>query len=197
MNKEQTQKLEQAIRAVKSGDQSRYCDVVDAMLPAVRTFVVARSLPGMDVDEIVQKVFIAAYKELGDYRASSDFRAWIVTLARYETMTEATRLRRQLDYHTRYIPVAIATQMEKRIVNEQSEDERLLLLRSCLEQISEKGKELLRRRYEDDLAMTEIADRVNRTAGAVRKELCLLRKRLHECIKQKLAVVDGSEGGEL
>lgn len=196
MNPDVIAQVESSVQALKEGDQSRYCEIVEAMLPAVRSFVVSKSLPGMDADEIVQRSFIEAYKNIGEYQAGTDFRAWIVTIARYQTMREATRLRRQADYHTRFVPVAIATQLEKRLAAEQTEDDRLLYLRECLSQLSSSARELLRRRYEDDLSMNDIADALNRTSGAVRKELCVLRKKLQECVERKLALVSESPGGQ-
>ena len=107
------EEFEQYVASVKAGDKSGFRRIVEVMLPILRPYVAARSLPGTDVDEIVQRVFIEAYKSIGEYRAGTDFKAWMITLARYQTMMEATRLRRQADYHSRFVPVAIARQMEK------------------------------------------------------------------------------------
>lgn len=179
--------VEACVESVKAGDTYGYRRIVEIMLPVLRAYVAARSLPGMDVDEIVQRVFVEAYKSIGEYREDTDFRAWLVTIARYQAMMEATRLRRQADYHSRFVPIAIAQQIEKRLANDDTEDERLPYLRECLRQVKESSRELIRHRYEEGLSMDEIAAAVNRTAGAVRKELCLIRKQLHECIERKLA----------
>ena len=180
--------IEECIRSVKDGDTSGFRDIVETMLPILRAYVAARSLPGMDVDEIVQQVFIEAYKSIGQYREGTDFRAWLVTIARYQTMMEATRLRRQADYLSRFAPVAIIRQMEKRLAEDEADDDRLLYLRECLEQVKASSRELIRRRYEDDLSMNDIAIALKRTAGAIRKELCLVRKQLHECVQRKMSL---------
>ena len=188
MDADLLKQVERSVRAVKAGQRSSYRHVVEIMLPIVRAFVAARSLPGMDVDDIVQRVFVEAYKSIGEYRAGTDFRAWLITIARYQAMMEATRLRRQADYHSRFVPMAIARQMERRLADDDAEDQRLPYLRECLGQVKASSRELIRHRYEKDLSMKEIAAAVKRTAGAVRKELCLIRKQLHECIEQKLAL---------
>ena len=110
-------------------------------------------------------------------------------------MMESTRLRRQADYHSRFVPVAVAQQMERRLLEEEHQDRRLPHLRECLSKIKESARELVRRRYEDDLSMNEIAAQLNRTAGAIRKELCLVRQQLHECVERKLALEESSSGG--
>lgn len=188
MEPELLKEVESCVQSVKAGAKNHYRRIVEIMLPILRAYVAARSFPAMDVDEIVQQTFIEAYKSIGGYREGTDFRAWLVTIARYQTMMEATRLRRQADYHSRFVPAAIARQMEKRLADEESEDDRLSYLRECLEQVKDSSRELIRHRYEDDLSMIDIAAAVKRTAGAVRKELCMVRKQLHECIERKLSL---------
>ena len=109
-------------------------------------------------------------------------------------MMEATRLRRQADYHSRFVPIAIARQLEERLASENdTEAERLDHLRQCLEQVNDSSRELIRQRYEENLSMKDIGLAVNRTAGAIRKQLCLIRRQLHECIERKMTL-DGTSG---
>ncbi len=186
MEPELQQEIERSIQSVKAGDRTGYRRIVEIMLPILRAYVAARSLPGMDVDDILQRVFIEAYKSLGRYREGTDFRGWLITIARYQTLMEATRLRRQADYHSRFIPVAIARQMEQRLSDDDTADDRLMHLRQCLEQVKDSSRELLRRRYEESLSMKQIAAALSRSAGAVRKELCVVRRQLHDCIQRKM-----------
>ncbi|MCR9117440.1 MAG: sigma-70 family RNA polymerase sigma factor [bacterium] len=180
--------FERRIQAVKDGDNDAYRQIVQKMLPILRSFVASRSFPGMDVDDIVQRVFIEAYKSIGEYRQGTDFRAWMVTIARYQIMMDATRMRRQADYHSQFVPVAVAREMERRLADDETEDKRLPHMRTCLEQVRDSSRELLKFRYEEGLSMNQIATVLKRTTGAVRKELCVIRKRLHECIERKLAL---------
>ncbi len=189
------QQLEQHIEAVKGGKRAQFRPIVEAMLPVLRSYVVARSLPGIDVDEIIQRVFVETYKRIGEYRSGTQFRAWLITIARYQLLMEATRLRRQADYHSRFVPVAIARQMEQRLADDDSEDQRLPYLRECLDEIQGTSRELIRHRYEADLSMNDIAAITQRTNGAIRKQLCLIRKRLHECIDAKMNAQNGFVGG--
>lgn len=184
------QDLNDAAESVKSGDKSAYRRIVEQMLPILRAYVISKSMPGMDVDDIVQRTFIEAYQSIGQFKKGTDFRAWLVTIARYQTLSEATRLKRQADYHSRFLPVEISRQMEKRLAEDQFEDHRLPFLQECLKNVRKSSRELVRRRYEEDLSMNQIADVMKRTSGAVRKELCLIRKQLHECVERKLALDD-------
>jgi RNA polymerase sigma factor (sigma-70 family) len=62
-------------------------------------------------------------------------------------------------------------------------------LQDCLTTVSDSNRQLLKARYEDGFDIQAIADRLGRSAGAVRKQLCLLRKQLHDRIERKVAQV--------
>ena len=174
---------------VQAGETAAFRGVVDATLGSVRAFVVARSLPGVDVDDVIQRTFVEAYKNIGDYTVGTNFAAWLLTLARYQLLHETTRLRRQTDYHTRFVPHAVAAAAERRAETRPGDESQLLLdhLRDCLGRLPEAARTLLQRRYEGEDSIGEIAASVGRSPGAIRKQLCTLRKQLHECIGRKLA----------
>lgn len=149
--------------------------------------IVGRSLPGVDVDEVVQRSFVEAYKNIADYRLGTNFRAWLLTIAKFQLMAETTRVRRMSDYHTKYAPEALARRNQSMLELADGSDQRLQFLSACLAEIQESGREVLRLRYEKDRSYKEIATVLDRSAGAIRKQLCLLRQQLHQCISVKLA----------
>src|SRR5438132_12235889 len=92
------------IRRALQGDLAAFEDIVRRFEGPVRGWVAAHCPPGGDCDEVAQKTFIAAFTRLGEFKEGTSFSAWLFTIARYQLMTEATRLRRLADYHTRYAP---------------------------------------------------------------------------------------------
>lgn len=185
------QNLESSIESVRRGNREDYRIVVDFCLPSVRAFVASRSLPGIDVDDVVQRVFVEAFQAIGEYRRGTEFLPWLLTIARYQLMMDATRLKRLADYHSRYVPVEIARVSEDRLAMTADEDTRLAYLRDCLAGISRKGRDVLRRRYEEGQSTQQIATSLDRSDGAIRKQLSLLRKQLHDCIAGKMIAGDG------
>ena len=179
--------LEEAIRKVRQGDVDAYQHVVRALEGPVRSFVVARCPPGGDADDVAQRAFIAAYQNIGDYREGSDFKAWIITIARYQLLAESSRLRRIADYHQRLGPPRLVEVLERRMNAGAECEGRLGHLRSCLKSLDAPLRELLAQRYEAELSIEEIAAKTGRSAGAIKKHLFFLRERLYECITSKLA----------
>lgn len=180
--------LDVAIDRVQRGQREPFRHVVDLTLPMVRAYVVSRSLPGIDVDDVVQRTFVEAYQNLGSYTVGTNFRAWVVTIARYQLLMETSRLRRQADYHSRYVPHALADQLERQLGEsaDGEPDRRLEQLRHCVDRLPEASQAMLRSRYGQNASLDQIAAAADRTNGAVRKQLCLIRRQLRECITRRL-----------
>ena len=193
MSNEPISQLDQAVRLVQAGQRDTFREIVDAMLPAVRVFVAGRSLPGVDVDEVVQRTFVEAFQSIGEFKAGTNLQAWLITIARYQLMMETTRLRRIADYHAKYVPVALARATDMQLNSEVDNDARADHLRDCMNELPEHARQALRERYESGRSFAQIADLLGRSEGAIRKQLCMLRQQLHDCIMQKLSLEGSHE----
>lgn len=180
--------LECAVAAVLAGDADAFAAVVACFQRPIRSYVVARCPPGGDADEIAQTVFVDAFRRLEEYEPGTDLKAWLFAIARFKLMGEATRLRRQADYHSRYVPHALGRELDRRLEEfPAAEPRRLRQLQACLEQLDAAARGLLDLRYADALSLEEISERTGRTAAGVKKRLYVLRRRLHACIDRRLA----------
>ena len=147
----------------------------------------------MDADDVVQRTFVEAYRGIGQYKAGTSLRAWLLTIARYQLMMETTRLKRLADYHRKYVPTALADLVDARLHADSKEDLRLSHLRDCLNELPDHATAVLQQRYESDQSFTKMAALLNRSEGAIRKQLCLLRQQLHDCITRKLMTESSHE----
>ena len=101
-------------RAAQAGDQDAQEAIVRHHQVAVRSWIAAHCPVGVDADDISQQTFVAALTRIEEFKVGTRFRAWLFTIARYQVMTEATRLRRLADYHSRYAPELMALELERR-----------------------------------------------------------------------------------
>lgn len=179
--------LESKIREVQCGDGDAFEAVVRAYAIPIRAWIVARCPVGGDADDVVQRTFIQAFRKIGEYRHNTNFRAWLFAIARYELLAEHTKLRRLADYHSRYAPYVMAKELERQTEAAQSEElPRLQYLRECLSELGEHARQMVGWRYTDNLPLSEIAARTERTVGAIKKHLFNLRRKLYDCIQRKL-----------
>jgi RNA polymerase sigma-70 factor (ECF subfamily) len=182
--------LEAAIRQVRGGDVQAFAAVVRRFERPLRAWLAAHAPPAVDVDEVAQTTFIAAYSRLDDYAPGTNFAAWLFTIARYQLKTETTRLRRIADYRSRYAPDLLARELDRRSDEPAADDTQLGFLRECLEAVDDRRRRFLTWRYDEAIPLAEMAERSGRSVMAVKKQLWLLRRQLQECIEGKLAAAE-------
>jgi len=86
--------LENAIRRIRKGDTAAFETIVRRFERPLRAWLATHAPPGIDVDEVAQKSFVAAFARLSDYELGTNFAAWLFTIARFQLKTEMSRLRR-------------------------------------------------------------------------------------------------------
>jgi len=185
-------RLEHALSRVRRGDVSAFEYVVQRFEQPLRAWLASQAMPGVDVDEVAQRAFVAAFARLNEYEPGTNFSAWLFTIARYQLRTETTRLRRVADYHTRYAPDLLQRELERRA--DQPPEvvlARLDHLRECLKSLGSHLRQFITWRYEEEISLEEMANRSGRSVAAVKKQLFLVRKKLQECICQREAAAEG------
>ncbi len=181
--------IDDAIRRVRSGNTDAFEDVVRKFQRPLRAWLAGCGPPGVDVDEVAQRSFIAAFSRLDEYRTGTEFGAWLFTIARFQLKTEATRLRRVADYHARYGLDLIERELDRRS-NDPSEIEqaRSEHLKKCVETLGDHLTRFITWRYDEEIPLDEMASRSGRSVAAVKKQLWKIRRTLQECIENRLAI---------
>lgn len=185
-------KLEDAIRRTREGETAAFELVVRRFERPLRTWLAGHVPPGIDVDEVAQRTFVAVFTRLDDYTPGTRFDAWLFTIARYQLKTEVTRLRRVADYHARYAPDLLQRELQRR-----SDDrpellaDRLDHLAVCLETLGEHLRRFITWRYEEEIPLEEMSARSGRSVAAVKKQLWLIRQKLQQCIEIRMAAAEG------
>ena len=186
--------IDDALRRVREGDLAAFEPVVWRLERPLRVWLAAHALPGVDVDEVAQRSFVAAFTRLGDFELGTNFSAWLFTIAKFQLQTETTRLRRVADYHARYAPDLLQRELERRC-SQPSEmwQTRLEQLRACLGQLGDDLRRFIVWRYEDEIPLEEMAARSGRSVAGVKKQLWVLRRKLQECVETRLAAAEGGQ----
>jgi RNA polymerase sigma-70 factor (ECF subfamily) len=180
--------LDDAIRGVRGGNTALFEVVVRRFERPLRAWLAVHAPPGVDVDEIAQRSFVAAFSRLEDYELGTNLAAWLFTIARFQLRTEVSRLRRVADYHARYAPDLLQRELERRSAEPPDlQQVRLEHLQTCLTQLGEDLYRYIRWRYVEAIPLEEMAARSGRTVAAVKKQLWQLRRNLHKCVQARMA----------
>ncbi|MFG0266734.1 MAG: sigma-70 family RNA polymerase sigma factor [Rhodopirellula sp. JB055] len=186
-------RVTEALRRVLRGETSEFEVVLRRHERPLRAWLAAHVPMGIDADEIAQRSFVAAFSRLDEFELGTDFGAWLFTIARYQLMTEKTRLRRIADYHARYGPELLQRELDRR--SEESPElwtTKIEHLEQCLESLGEHLCRFIKWRYDEEIPLQEMAARCGRSVPAIKKQLWKIRGKLQECMDARLATDGGS-----
>jgi RNA polymerase sigma-70 factor (ECF subfamily) len=158
--------LADAVRAVARGDQDAFARVYAAYVRLVHAVLLAR-VPRRDVDDLVQEVFIAAYRRIGELRDPAAFGGWITAIARNRAVDYLRHSRDQVELPDE-LPGGTPIEAET------------LAVLDVIRRLPEAYRETLLMRLVEGMTGAEIAARSGLTPASVRVNLHRGMKLLRE-----------------
>jgi RNA polymerase sigma-70 factor (ECF subfamily) len=184
---EADQRTEDAVARVREGDVDAFEAVVYAHEQALRAWLAVRCPVGVDEDELAQRAFVKAFRLLETYRPGTSFRPWLLAIARNLLLAECRLAKGRSRGERAYADALIAEAQARELEEGAAEgEERIAALRACLEELPRNSRELLDLRYTRGESIRAVAESVGRSAGAIKKHLFFIRRRLHECVRRRL-----------
>ncbi len=136
-----------------------------------------------EVDEVMQRVSLIAWKKFGQLNDPSDFPKWACAIARFEIMKfRRERARDLLQFNDGVIEMLMTESIEETEIR----DHRIHLLEECLKELPVDRRELLMQAYESESSMKELAELIGRTPEALYQMMSRLRMTLLLCIERKM-----------
>lgn len=150
----------------------------------VRAYMATIGVPLECVDDLAQEVFLAWYRAPEQRPPEVEPVRWLKGIARRMALNFFRRNQREEMRRQAVMAELLATEpMDLPVAaNERAE----AALEQCLGSISEKGRAVLRLRYEEGQPSHVIGERMSMTAEAVRILLLRVRASLRTCITTKL-----------
>ena len=161
-------------RAAQKGDQSAFGELYERYARVIHGLLLAR-VPRMDVEDLVQDVFLTAWNRLAGLREPAAFGGWIAMIARNRAVDfhrHATDARHQLE-----LPADLAAHDA---TAERADAARLL---EIVRTLPEAYRDTLVLRLVEGMTGPEIAARTGLTAASVRVNLHRGMKLLRERIE--------------
>ncbi|MCE9632154.1 MAG: sigma-70 family RNA polymerase sigma factor [Planctomycetia bacterium] len=152
------------------------------------TLVVDRS----DADEVLQETNLALWQQIERFEPGTDFVAWACRVAHFKVM----KLRDAAKRHRVKLDDAVIELLATESIEEQRADHRLaaeryernrLALVACLEELSERNRNILLLHYQGGQSLATIGTSIGRTANAVAQLFHRIRALLRTCVQRRLA----------
>ncbi len=132
---------------------------------------------------VVQETNMVLWQKQSDFEVGTNFTAWARKVAYWQTM--AYLRDRKRDAHV--FSEELVQQLASRTDASTDELVKRLALRDCMKKLPREHFNVLLQKYEEDLSVTEIANRSGKTASAVKMSLVRSRRWLLECIDARMA----------
>lgn len=143
--------------------------------------------PGL-ADDLFQETLITAWKRFEQYDQSMPLSPWLRGIALNLTRNAGRRQQRECLIFGDAIHLAVETSIQS-IERIDGDDwiEKSSALSKCLNELAPHSRELIRRRYEENMTAAAIAELTPSTASRVRKQLQRIREALAQCVAGKTA----------
>ena len=134
-------------------------------------------------EEILQQTNVVIWEKSKEIDTIEHFSAWASKIAYFQTLAYLKKVKRDRMHFDNELIEKIATAVnERRILL----DDRVEALRGCLRKLTDKDRDLIRRRYEFGASLDGVSEAVSRTRGAIKQALYRIRGALMQCIEQTL-----------
>ncbi len=144
-------------------------------------------LPADRVEDAFQDTFLIVSRRLADFDQTREFGPWVRGIARHVALKHREAAGRMVAVD----PTVLADRLEQAFVEEAADPiadtahEDLRHLDTCLQELRDPQRELIRRRYQGGESLSQLALSTGRSEGAVQVALSRLRAVLFACISRQ------------
>lgn len=154
-------------RAAQDGNAASFGVLVGRFEPKLKRYGTKFLRESMDIEDMVQEIFIQAYRALKSYDPSQRFSPWIYRIA-HNTFVNALRKKSRLPFFTIDFDSLVSHPHAEETAERESEQREMkAMVEKGLAEISESYREVLILYYQEELSYKEIADVLRVPVGTV------------------------------
>lgn len=145
-------------------------------------FLMALGCQAAEAEDLTQETFVAVFRGGFEYRGPHETAGYLRKVAKHRFISSVRKRKR----------APVVRNLDDvdaewaRFDSNCDGDERIELIRRCLETLGDRARRGLTLRYRDDLSRTDIAARLQMKEAGVRTLLERARAALRECVERKL-----------
>lgn len=170
---------------IGAGDRiAEFVELYSRYYPRLQFYLMALLPSANDAADVLQESSLVLWKKFDTYQTGTNFYAWACQIARFQALKYRDRMGRS----ARLLDDAVLEKLSEEAAGDEIDPTASLeALAYCLEKLSERNRSLIRRRYQPNLSVRELAVEVGCTANALSKLLGKLRRTLLDCVERRLA----------
>ena len=146
-----------------------------------------------EAEDVVQEVFLTVTAKANDFQQGTNFKAWLLAIARFKVKEQARQDRRRANRLSEAVIDLIEADMSVEEVSPEDEEERMRALACCIDKLPKKQRTILELQYKERMKSGQIAEELGWKASAVYSILTKARANLRKCIEWNLRGVAAGE----
>jgi len=167
------------IKRILDGETELFALFLDRYSRPIHSLVIQIVSTAEDAEEVVQDVFLKAFKSLGSYRGDAGFSTWLYRIA-YNMALSTTRKRKQEfawleDDYINNLPDDVADT----VLFPTDDEEKIVRLIQAIELLKPEEKALITLYYYEEKPVEEVAEITKLTPSNVKVKLHRIRKKLY------------------
>lgn len=153
----------------------------------LQSFILGLMPSYSDVQDVIQEVNITIWEKRVDFKVGSNFKAWMLTIAKYKVLAVWRDEKRRKVWSvseetlTKMIDSAAAVCFD-------DGDQLHENLRRCIDQLNKADRRLILRRYFDGSSLKDIANELGRKAENLKGSMHRIRLSLRACVQKKRSI---------
>ncbi|MEM8681510.1 MAG: sigma-70 family RNA polymerase sigma factor [Planctomycetota bacterium] len=156
--------------------QRRLWRFINTLLPAVG-----------DADDVLQETSLVLWRKWDQYDHDRSFLAWACGIARLQVFRFVRQHRSQRLHLDERVLQEIADLAEQRVIAADQTEARLTALRTCMDKLGEKEREVVEARYFELRSTQQIADLKAKPLASIYTILRRARGQLLDCVNRNLS----------
>ncbi len=170
------------VRQVQAGDRDAFRTLFLEFERPIRCYLSAHASSAEMVDEVLQATFVACYESIRTYEPRGTFSFWLRGIARNRLLKELRQRARHDHVGADVLEATLAEVAAAQVAS--ATDQADPRLQHCLDQVTPRVRELLQRRYVDQVSVKQLAVELAHTETWVSVTLHRARAFLKECLQK-------------
>lgn len=175
----------QYIQRILEGDTEYFSVFLDRYSRPLYTLIVQMVGCAEDAEELVQDVFLKAFRSLHTYKGDCRFSTWLYRIA-YNTAVSATRKRKHeflyLEESTIY---NVPDEAAELVFGSTDDEERIAMLAQAIDRLTVEEKALITLFYYEEKSVEETGEILHLSQANVKVRLHRTRKKLYVLMNEK------------
>ncbi len=167
----------------ESPDTNEFLRLLMANQKRIYAFILAMVPNHGDAEDLFQETVLLMWSRFASFARGTNFAAWGITVARYQILSARKR------HSTRRLRFSRIAQDLLQADSADFVDQidiRMQALRGCIRKLRQADYDLIRMRYEDEVAIKAIAERMGRSVQSVYKRMARVHDALLRCVRRAI-----------